>query len=102
MPNGPKRSGSPKPVGGSRSVWAKWHGGPNYAGGAPEQFSSKAHARRVFQSRTEGYDPVSGLKTPLVQDSEMHLYAGDPSAPNEIEPFQSFKQTKKGIRSERY
>ena len=100
MPNGPKRSGSPKPVGGSRAVWGQWHGGHNYAGGDAEQFSSKAHARRVFQSRIEGYDPVSGLKTPLVSDSEMHLYGGDPSEGHE--PFQAFKQTKRGIRSERY
>ena len=103
MPSGPKRQGSTgKPVGGSRAVWGQWHGGPNYAGGEAEQFSSKAHARRVFQSRIEGYDPVQGLKTPLVSDSEMHIYKSNPAESSDPYPDFGFKQTKKGIRTERY
>jgi hypothetical protein len=102
MPTGPKRAGSPKPkTGGSRAVWGQWHGGYSYGHGEPEQFSSKAHARRVFQSRIEGYDPISGLKTPAVEGSEMHLYAENPSESRDPYPFHSFTQTRRGIRSER-
>jgi len=98
-PKGPQRSGEKQIRNSSRApVYGVWHGGANYAVGEPEQFTSKAHARRVFQSRIEGYDPVSGLKTPLVRDSEMHLYSGHP---DEGAPFHSFRQTRRGIRSER-
>jgi hypothetical protein len=100
MPTGPQRSGGNTPIRNNNrsSIYGVWHGGPNYAGGEPEEFSSKAHAKRVFQSRMEGYDPVQGLRTPLVQDSEMHLYSGHP---DEGAPFHAFKQTRRGIRSER-
>ena len=99
MAVGPQRSQKKERNGGSRAVWGQWHGGSNYASGEPERFSSQAHARRVFQSRMEGYDPVTDTKTPLVQDAEMHLYPGHPEEGHS--PFKSYRQTRKGIRTER-
>jgi hypothetical protein len=99
MTVGPQRDAKKQRDGGSRAVYGQWHGGPNYASGEPERFSSQAHAKRVFQSRAEGYDPVSGLRTPVVQDSEMHLYPGHPDEGHS--PFKSYKQTRRGVRTER-
>jgi hypothetical protein len=97
MPNGPQRQKAKTPRG-PNAVHGEWHGGPNYASGGKEQFRSQAHARSVMQSRISGYDPISGLKTPVVQDSEMKLYRGA----DDEEPFRVYKQTGRGIRSERY
>ena len=77
-------------------VWGDWYGGPNYAMGDREQFNSISHAREVMASRIAGTDPISGLRTPLVQDSEMMLHDTEDSD----YPFTSFKQTKRGIRRE--
>jgi hypothetical protein len=95
MPTGPQRKTAKTPRG-PNAVHGMWHGGPNYAIGEREQFKSQAHARSVFQSRISGYDPISGLKTPVVQDSEMHLYRGA----EDEHPFRSLRQTSRGIRRE--
>jgi len=95
MPTGPQRS-KPKNPRGPNAVYGQWHGGPNYAPGEREQFKSQSHARSVMQSRISGYDPVSGKRTPVVQDSEMHLYRGS----EDDQPFRSFRQTNRGIRRE--
>jgi hypothetical protein len=78
-------------------VWGAWHGGPNYAMSADkERFNSISHAKGVMRSRIAGHDPISGLQTPVVQDSEMMLYDTEEAD----YPFTSFKQTKRGIRRE--
>jgi hypothetical protein len=102
MPTGPQRA-KPKNPRGPNKVEAKWHGGPNYASEANgamlerESFKSMSHARSVMQSRIGGWDPVSGLQTPVVQDSAMDLYR-----PGSVEPFQRLSQTNRGIKRERY
>jgi hypothetical protein len=95
MTVGPQRARGKR---GPNKVWGQWHGGSNYALGEREEFSSQAHARRVFQSRISGWDPMTSKRTPNVEDSEMHLYG---SAEQES-PFRGLKQTKRGIRTERY
>ena len=97
MPTGPQRKKEIK-TRGPNVVQGQWHGGPNYGLGEREQFRSQAHARSVMQSRIQGYDPVSGKKTPLVKDSEMHLYRGSDAS----EPFKTLRQTGRGIRKEVY
>ena len=86
-------------------VWGAWHGGPSYGipgEGDYEQFKSRSHARQVFQSRSQGWDPIGRKETPNVSDSEMHLYLSDPSEASDPYPDYSFKQTNRGIRTERY
>lgn len=95
MPTGPQRKKQVK-TRGPNTVHGQWHGGPNYGTGDREQFRSQAHARSVMQSRIQGYDPISGNKTPLVKDSEMHLYHG----PDDEQPFRTLRQTGRGIRRE--
>jgi hypothetical protein len=97
MPTGPQRQ-KPKTPRGPNAVHGLWAGGPNYALGEREPFKSMSHARSVMQSRIAGYDPISGLRTPVVQDSEMMLYRGA----DDDQPFRSLKQTNRGIRTERY
>lgn len=63
-----------------QKVYGMWYGGGSYA--APtvddtEEFSSMAHAKRVFDERARGRDPVSGDAFPVVDESaEMHLFMG--------------------------
>jgi len=95
MPTGPQR---PKPSNprGPNKVEAMWHGGPNYAASDErETFRSQSHARQVMQSRISGYDPIQGLRTPVVEDSVMDLFR-----PGSNEPFRRYSQTRRGIKRE--
>lgn len=95
MPTGPQRKKEIK-TRGPNAVYGQWHGGANYGVGEREGFRSQSHARSVMQSRIQGYDPISGKKTPLVKDSEMHLYRGA----EDEQPFRTLRQTGRGIRRE--
>jgi hypothetical protein len=97
MPQGPQRQ-KPKTPRGPNKVEGVWRGGPNYSD-QPERetFRSQSHARQVMQSRASGWDPIQGLKTPVVQDSQMELYR-----PGSADPFLRMSQTNRGIRRERF
>lgn len=101
MPTGPRRATSSNKVnttGKSRAVWGKWNGGGSYAPGEAEEFKSMSHAKSVFQSRIEGYDPATGSRFPAVADgSVMDLYKGHP---DEGVHIKRMSQTRRGIRTE--
>jgi len=48
-----------------------------------------------MQSRISGYDPIQGLRTPVVEDSVMDLFR-----PGSNEPFRRYSQTRRGIKRE--